>query len=178
MTKINNQNRNNSTNAAFPGGTRNDGTEWQVDLIYRNSLDDSLKPVTAVFAIVRSQGKILAVSPPRGWDIPGGHVEDGESVLEALTREVFEEAGFRITSAQPFVYLRTNYNPEMYTYMIVFNALGELQEPFAPQHEVLERALMDIDDFLENYHGGPNLLMERLVRNGEHANLLDDHMVC
>lgn len=30
------------------------------------------------------------------WDIPGGHVDDGESSLEAATRETREEAGIRL----------------------------------------------------------------------------------
>jgi 8-oxo-dGTP pyrophosphatase MutT (NUDIX family) len=34
---------------------------------------------------------------PSCWDIVGGHVEPGESVDEALHREVFEETGWQIS---------------------------------------------------------------------------------
>ncbi|GAB3211639.1 hypothetical protein GCM10027294_34800 [Marinactinospora endophytica] len=34
---------------------------------------------------------------PGCWDIVGGHVEDGESVVEALAREIAEETGWRLT---------------------------------------------------------------------------------
>jgi 8-oxo-dGTP pyrophosphatase MutT (NUDIX family) len=33
---------------------------------------------------------------PGCWDIPGGHVEDGETPLEAVGREEFEETGWRV----------------------------------------------------------------------------------
>jgi len=33
---------------------------------------------------------------PNCWDIPGGHVEPGERLLEALEREVEEETGWRV----------------------------------------------------------------------------------
>ena len=31
------------------------------------------------------------------WELPGGKVEDGESFLEALSREIIEELGVRIS---------------------------------------------------------------------------------
>ena len=39
-------------------------------------------------------GEVLFVEhPERGWEIPGGHLEDGEQPEEALRREVLEETG-------------------------------------------------------------------------------------
>jgi 8-oxo-dGTP diphosphatase len=54
------------------------------------------KPVLGVGAIVIHDDKILLVkrgNPPcKGcWAIPGGHVEYGESIYDAVLRELFEE---------------------------------------------------------------------------------------
>ncbi len=47
--------------------------------------------------IENEEGKILLIkSPDRGWEIPGGQVEEGESLTDALIREVKEETGIDI----------------------------------------------------------------------------------
>ena len=58
-------------------------------------------PVVAVGAIVWKQDRFLLIrrgTPPRqgGWSIPGGRQEAGETVHEAVHREIREEAGIDI----------------------------------------------------------------------------------
>ena len=57
--------------------------------------------VAAVGAIAIRDGKLLLVRrgrPPSAglWSVPGGKVEPGESELDAVRREVFEETGLRV----------------------------------------------------------------------------------
>lgn len=59
------------------------------------------KPVLAVSGVVLAQGEVLLVkrgTPPlRGaWSLPGGVVELGENIEQALAREIFEETGLLI----------------------------------------------------------------------------------
>ncbi|MCM0648870.1 NUDIX hydrolase [Clostridium swellfunianum] len=57
--------------------------------------------------IENEEGKILMLlSPDRGWEIPGGQVEEGESLTNALKREVKEETGIEIVVGK----LRTVYS--------------------------------------------------------------------
>lgn len=52
----------------------------------------------SVYAVIRRRGRILLTQDhyKAGWKLPGGGVETGELILEALTREVREEVGLDI----------------------------------------------------------------------------------
>lgn len=53
--------------------------------------------VTVSGLVENDEGKILMIkSPDRSWEIPGGQVEVGESLIDALKREVKEESGINI----------------------------------------------------------------------------------
>ncbi len=60
----------------------------------------------AVGVLLRPDGAFLLTSRPPGkvyegyWEFPGGKIEDGESVEQALRRELQEELGITIAQAQ------------------------------------------------------------------------------
>jgi ADP-ribose pyrophosphatase YjhB (NUDIX family) len=65
------------------------------------STTDIRRPVVAVAAVIVENGKLLlikrGVEPSKGkWSIPGGSVEWGEPLVEAVRREVREETGLEI----------------------------------------------------------------------------------
>ena len=68
------------------------------------------RPVTevAVGVLIDSQGRFLLTSRPPGkvyegyWEFPGGKVEPGETVAEALRRELQEEIGVVVGVVHPW----------------------------------------------------------------------------
>lgn len=61
--------------------------------------------ITTVFAIIKRTGRILLVKnrDKKGterWTLPGGKVEKGETLYDALCREVLEETKYIVTQAQ------------------------------------------------------------------------------
>ncbi len=70
---------------------------------YRPNFDQTIvKPVkTTVGCIIEDKGKILItkrnIGPFKGyWCVPGGHIDFGESPIEAVKREIKEEVGLDI----------------------------------------------------------------------------------
>ncbi len=62
----------------------------------------------AVGVLIAADGRFLLTSRPEGkvyaghWEFPGGKVEAGESIEQALKRELHEELGIDIDAAQPW----------------------------------------------------------------------------
>lgn len=53
---------------------------------------------TSIGAIIYKGEKFLLLRMPTGfWEFPKGHAEQGESELETMRREVFEESGLKVT---------------------------------------------------------------------------------
>ncbi|WHI52259.1 8-oxo-dGTP diphosphatase MutT [Microbulbifer sp. MLAF003] len=69
----------------------------------------------AVGVVSRDDGKILIARRPDHlhmggrWEFPGGKVEEGESVQQALSRELREEVAIEITELTPLVEIRHEY---------------------------------------------------------------------
>ena len=69
---------------------------------HRKSID------VAVGVLIKPSGDFLLTSRPAGkvyegyWEFPGGKLEAGETVEQALRRELFEEVGITIGAVQPW----------------------------------------------------------------------------
>lgn len=102
----------------------------------------------------------------RQWTFPGGTVEDGESIAQALVREVAEEACARVVR---YRYLASQHvadprNPDGVPsyYQTRWWARVEL-DPWQPRHEMTGRRLLPPDQVLETLSWRRKELADRLL---------------
>ncbi len=103
----------------------------------------SLKPVkyVVVCTVFRGQYLLSRHRERSTWETQGGHIEPGETALEAAKRELYEESGVREAKFYPVCdYL--GINPPRQANGTVFLAVAESQGPL-PASETGEAALFD-----------------------------------
>lgn len=115
--------------------------------------------VTGSFVLVFKEGKLLLTKvSSRMWDIPGGHVEDGETITETAIREVLEETNVKIKNLSliGFDELHVNGNrPEGYdypfptSYLAYFLADVDEMLDFTAEFETSEREFFTLEEAKE-----------------------------
>lgn len=89
----------------------------------------------AVGVLIKPNGEFLLTSRPVGkvyagyWEFPGGKLESGETVVQALARELHEELGITIDLATPWKVEMVDYPHALVrlNFCKVFSWAGELQ---------------------------------------------------
>lgn len=96
----------------------------------------------AVAVLTRPDGQVLMARRPPGkvydgyWEFPGGKVEAGETVRQALDREIREELNITITAAHPWITQVFTY-PHATVRLHFFRVHGWAGEPAAVEHTAL-----------------------------------------
>jgi ADP-ribose pyrophosphatase YjhB (NUDIX family) len=93
-------------------------------------------PKLAVSATVFYQDLILLIQRGKEpyknlWSLPGGHVEFGEMLQQAITREVYEECGLTLTSPSLLDFsevITPDKNPAHHYVILVFLAHSETDQ--------------------------------------------------
>lgn len=86
-------------------------------------------PFVAVDAIIEINGGVVIIersNPPFGWALPGGFVDNYESLEDAVRREMKEETNLELVDLKQFhAYSKPGRDPRFHTIGIVFTAKGK-----------------------------------------------------
>ncbi|MEW6427973.1 MAG: NUDIX hydrolase [Thermodesulfobacteriota bacterium] len=86
------------------------------------------RPLVTVDAIIQMAGGIVLIerrNPPFGWALPGGFVDYGETLEQAVLRETREETGLELDDLRQFhTFSDPGRDPRHHTVSTVFAATG------------------------------------------------------
>jgi 8-oxo-dGTP diphosphatase len=126
---------------------------------------------------------------PGGWDVAGGHVDPGETLLEALEREVWEETGWRVVGSPQLIYvadwLYDDSDPTSLRreFDFLIDVDGDLARPRLERPQHIEFRWLGVDDISaldENGgrdHGIVRHLVELTLRSAAPGQLQSPHAV-
>lgn len=98
--------------------------------------------------VLDGAGRILLVqhSYVRGWHLPGGGVEPGETLLHALTRELAEEGNIRLIGAPRLHGVFFNRRASKRDHVAVYVVDDFRQDgPFTPNREISHASFFALD---------------------------------
>jgi 8-oxo-dGTP pyrophosphatase MutT (NUDIX family) len=141
---------------------------------YLNGIQPPYQYVSSVRAIVFRGDSAIVVTQRRGptYVIPGGRVEQGETPLQTLKRELLEETGWTVTKTRLFACMQFHHlgeKPETYAYPypdflwpIYIAEAGEfIEQAVIPDDHVLESFLKPAEEIKKlSLHPGELLLFD------------------
>jgi 8-oxo-dGTP pyrophosphatase MutT (NUDIX family) len=156
---------------------------WDQNISWEFFVTTELPPqdlCTAVCCIVIFEKKIFLVKNKRGWELPAGHIEEGETLIDAIQREVVEEAHAKINNPHFFGYkkltakeqiaksnLGDEFYPFPYSYIVFYYAEAEgiLTLPLADDVDEIRLATFAEAQILLDIEGKYKNVFEYLLGN-------------
>ncbi|WP_168412959.1 NUDIX hydrolase [Bacillus salacetis] len=110
-------------------------------------------PSVGVFAVVRNQAdEVLCVKLNYGsgnWTLPGGHLDEKESPVEGVQREIFEETGYK---AKVVNFVGVYSAPEKDDIVLLFRAEILQEGKFLPNKEIVQIGFFPVDSLPKAMH--------------------------
>ncbi|GAQ17890.1 NUDIX hydrolase [Oceanobacillus picturae] len=128
--------------------------------------------ITSVHGFCFMDDKLLLINlRHRGWDFPGGHIEEEETPEECLKREAYEEAYITGScSLLGYIVVDHNENPNwdenspypLIGYQVFYRLDIDQLHDFKAQYESTERVLINPENIIRYHHGWDDFYQEIL----------------
>ncbi|MCX6747460.1 MAG: NUDIX domain-containing protein [Candidatus Nomurabacteria bacterium] len=138
-----------------------DNINYTVEVYLSDELPE-ISLCTSAYSFVFDDNMLLQTElkegerPMRMLDIPGGHIDEGETPLDAVVRETFEETGVHVRNPKLVAYIKVtkhNSKPEAYrypypvSYMLYYLCDFENEEVFDGNEDAHGRVWLSPSEF-------------------------------
>lgn len=131
---------------------------------------DTIRNIRVVAAVIEVNGEVMLVrqqgpmDPAAMWTLPGGRVEPGESLTEALAREVLEETGLTLNpETVSLLYVTETMDAHDATHWVAFVFRADVHAETAPISDpdglILEARFMSVEDAIAACNDNPHAPM-------------------
>jgi len=126
-------------------------------------------PFLTVDGVIEYDGGIVMIersNPPLGWALPGGFVDYGESVEEAVAREIKEETSLDFINFKQFkVYSKGDRDPRFHTASVVF--IGEGRGSLKADSDAKASGVFKVDSLPEEIAFDHRKIVEDYIQFGK-----------
>jgi 8-oxo-dGTP pyrophosphatase MutT (NUDIX family) len=126
--------------------------------------------------VTNGEGKLLALrrsstdeNRPSTWDLPGGQLDEGESITESARREIHEETGLEVGDITLFT-ADARFNKEHEYWVVLFSTAATVSTEVRLSKEHTEYAWLTLQDFLllDSSARIKDVLSKRLTQSLQH----------
>jgi ADP-ribose pyrophosphatase YjhB (NUDIX family) len=119
--------------------------------------------------VTDENGAVLLVrhTYAKGWHLPGGGVERGETALDSLTRELAEEGGVCVDEIPTLVGCYSNHANFPNDHVLVYLVAAWRSCPPRVDHEIAERGFYALDALPPDITGGTKRRLAELFDGAE-----------
>lgn len=120
-------------------------------------------------AVIDERQRFLLVKPTylKGWILPGGGVERGETCLTAALRELVEEAAIEPEGALEFRGIHSNHANFPGDHLLFYVCRKFVQRPFKGNLEIAAAEFFNADTLPDIVDGGSRRRIQELVSGSE-----------
>jgi len=117
--------------------------------------------------VIDSEGRLLLIQPryAEGWTLPGGGLERGETVLEALARELKEETAVIVTAAPKLIGVYSHEREFPGDHVILYLVMDFKPGKFAASLEIVDARFFDMDKLPAGVTAGTRRRIDEFVNN-------------
>lgn len=123
-------------------------------------------------AVLDEQGRVFLVRHTYvpGWHLPGGGVETGETLHEAMEKELREEGNIRLTGPMSLfgIYFNSHASPRDHVAVYVVRAFAQTA-PRGADREIAETGFFPLDNLPENTTRGTRARLDEILNGREPA---------